>query len=815
LAPDLVFMVHSSEIIDEDGYAMRGSKVTALDRGSEPPEWRLRDFAFAAYSEATASGLREVHFGKRCVYAFASPRDHCEEIVIFRRGSDTRRKWDEDALHEPKVGLDMFFVMRMKQINVDDTPLAKQFNGEWGFWESFYVPLIDETQTMQALSLMDPAMAEEYFEPKKLPVTCYKCPEGSEILTIPDDLVVKYEVKVAIKDMETWTDLCNKIGEDMIIQEQCIVEHKHLNPGDECTEAYHEVTGIEEHARLVKRDFQQLKLPAVLTFMCNMNVAAEWRPDMISLQHKFDALASVYTMNLMGGFSSLSGARADPWNPMARLAVNALNKILARYQDIRTILDVGCGDMAWMQYFLQDHPTMSYVGVDMMPWCLAVNFRKFPKMQFIQTDLSNLTGIEVLPMGIDLILAKDVFNHMVLPDAINAIKRCVSLRPRFLLTHVHAAADNTGWERRIDKHLHYTRYDYNKPPFSLPFPAVDVQRISDEAYFVLYEITPEGGQGPPPRVERLDIPPVTNTDDFTTVADGIWVEPEEIAAGPVALTKPGTDNQDSPVPADELGPKPKPERTMLTRPVTELPDKVDDVKAVAERKPIKGIPAVEFRARCDLIFQKFDQDKDDILNFEELVALMDAGGRRIEEYDAYASLCGRLGCDARLGLSRKDVYKLFEKAPQSVWEEVYRSINPLAQMVKKGAEKLPDTFLERPCSNFLFEDEEQFAKVHIELNAHQYYGAAEAITDYHIQAYFGKQRMEIHICAPGSYGAKDLYTWKLIVTPLSAEIVPEDCVLELKQTTGRFGSKKLTVKLMKSKKKKWYKVGQAATGQRV
>ena len=82
---------------------------------------------------------------------------------------------------------------------------------------------------------------------------------------------------------------------------------------------------------------------------------------------------------------------------------------------------------------------------------------------------------------------------------------------------------------------------------------------------------------------------------------------------------------------------------------------------------------------------------------------MDAGGRRIDEYDAYASLCqrtdvtffadrdercaARLGCDARLGLSRKDVYKLFEKAPQSVWEEVYRSINPLAQMVKKGAER--------------------------------------------------------------------------------------------------------------------------------
>eukprot|EP00933_Yihiella_yeosuensis_P028090 TRINITY_DN21903_c0_g1_i1.p1 TRINITY_DN21903_c0_g1~~TRINITY_DN21903_c0_g1_i1.p1 ORF type:complete len:195 (-),score=54.97 TRINITY_DN21903_c0_g1_i1:123-707(-) len=193
---------------------------------------------------------------------------------------------------------------------------------------------------------------------------------------------------------------------------------------------------------------------------------------------------------------------------------------------------------------------------------------------------------------------------------------------------------------------------------------------------------------------------------------------------------------------------------------------------------------------------------------------MEAGGRRIEEYDAYAGLCGRIGCDARVGLNQKNVYQLFEKAPQSVWEEVYRSINPLAQMVKKGAERLPETFLERPISNFIFDDEDQYAKVIIELNAHLYYGAAEAIGEEHVQVYFGKQRLEVHICAPGSYGAKDLYLWKLLVTPLGGEIVPEDSSLELKATTGRFGSQKLTLKLMKSKKKKWYKVGQAATGQR-
>jgi len=664
-------------------------------------------------------------------------------------------------------------------------------------------------QTMKSLSLMDPAMCEDFFALPRLPVTIHPCPEGHKVLTIPDDLVVRYTVKVVCKDMDQWSELCNKIGEDMIMQHPCIVEYKHLKPGDECVEAYHESSGIEDHARLIKRDFELLKLPVVLTFECDMKVASEWHPDMISLQHKYDAFGTIYHTNLLGGFSSASGARADPWNPMARLAVNALSKILARFPEIQSILDVGCGDMAWMKFFLEQYPTLTYVGADITSFPLAMNFRRFPKMQFIQTDLSNLSGIEVLPQGCDLVVAKDIFNHMTLPDAVNAVRRIVGLKPRFLLTHVHAAADNTGWEKRIDKHLHYTRYDYNKPPFSLPYPAVDIQRISEEAYFVLYEVSPEGTMPAPARVERLSPPAVVDPDSFILVADGELVD--EAAARTSAMPKKGYGSE---APADELGPMPIKESALST-PVTDLPDKEEEAaKAEPERKPIKGIPAVEFRARCDLIFEKFDKDKDDVLCYEELASLMDCGGRRIDEYEAYAGLCSRLGCDARVGLSRKDVYKLFEKAPQSVWQEVYRSINPLAQMTKKGAEKLPDTFLERPITEFLYDDDEQFAKVHVELNAHIYYGAAEVITADHIQAYFGKQRLELHIVAPGSYGAKDIFLWKLVVTPLSGEVVPEDCVLELKQTTGRFGSQKLTLKLMKSKKKRWPKIGQVSSGQR-
>jgi len=807
--PDLQFMVHSSEMIDKEGKAHRGSKITPLEMGSEPPEWHLRDFGFAAYSAPTVSGLRQVHFGKRIIYAFANPREHCDEVVVFRKGTDVQRKWAEDALVEPKIGLDMFFVMRQRQIT-DDTPLFKQFNGEWGFWESFFVPVLgDDTNTLQALSSMDPMLLKEHFRLQRLSVTCHTCPQGGEFLTIPTDLVVRHQVQVVCADMDQWTDLCNNLGEDMLLQHYFLIDNKHFKAGDECVEAYHEMNENEARPRLIKRNFEHLKLPVTLTFECQLRVADEWRPDTVSLQAKFDALSKYYNTDLLGGFSPEGRDRADPWHPMARLAVNALNKILSRYPDIQTVLDVGCGDMAWMSYFLHDHSTLQYVGVDMMPFCLNVNFRRFPKAQFILTDISNLSGIEVIPRGCDLVIAKDIFNYMALPDAMNSLKRIAALRPRFLLTHIHSSAENTGWEKRIDQHLQYTRYNYNKPPFSLPYPATDIQRISDDAYFVLYEVTPEGSLSPPPRVDCMTIPLVAESEieSYASVAGGELVDAESILNEPAAVEfapDPGSDNVPT-LPADDLGPRPAPD----------VPQQAEEPKVLPERKPIKGIPANEFRARCDLIFEKYDKDSDSVLNYEELVALMDAGGRRIDDYEAYSSLCGRLGCDARMGLSRKDVYKLFEKAPQSVWEEVYRSINPLAQMVKKGADKLPDCFLERPLHNFLFDDEEATAKVHIDFNSHLYYGAAESVTKDHVQAYFGKQRLEVHICAPGSYGANDLYVWRLVVTPLTGEIVPEECELQIKATTGRFDSKKVTIKIMKSKKKKWGKLGTASTGQRI
>jgi len=412
-----------------------------------------------------------------------------------------------------------------------------------------------------------------------------------------------------------------------------------------------------------------------------------------------------------------------------------------------------------------------------------------------------------------------------------------------------------------------TPYDYSKPPFSLQCPAVDIQKIAEDQRFVLYEITPLSGKKTfSPQIQKGRIPQVVvPAEDYDTIREGeVFLEgiladapqpkgdepepvlPDQDFRGEYTAKKGGSvitvtqkDQKITAQPGDQTWPPEngyiKSNKIWLFSQWGTLEDGVikwsqggqwtniaierakNKVVKDTDKKQIKGVPAAEFRNRCDLIFAKFDDDKDGVLGFEELCALMAAGGRKIEEYDAYASLCQRLGADVRIGLTQQHVYKLFEKAPQSVYEEVYRAINPLAQMVRKGP-VIPETFLERPIHNWSFGDSDKSCKIYIEFDENLYYGAPEYITEKHCCCYFGKQRFEVHIVAPGAYEGKELVCWKLVVTPLTGEVVPEDCDFTIKwgrSPIGKEECQKLVVKLVKSKVKKWNKAGQSQSGMKI
>lgn len=86
----------------------------------------------------------------------------------------------------------------------------------------------------------------------------------------------------------------------------------------------------------------------------------------------------------------------------------ALPELFAKY-DIKTVLDVGCGDWTWMQ-----HVDLSgidqYIGWDVDPETIAENQRQFGDNPKVSFSVRNLLTVSEIPQ-VDLIIARQVLIH--------------------------------------------------------------------------------------------------------------------------------------------------------------------------------------------------------------------------------------------------------------------------------------------------------------------------------------------------------------------------------------------------------------------
>ena len=102
------------------------------------------------------------------------------------------------------------------------------------------------------------------------------------------------------------------------------------------------------------------------------------------------------------------------------------------------MVDVPCGDFAWMQYLRAD---VHYIGGDVIPELVEANDRRWggPQRRFETIDL--ITGD--LPEG-DLLLCRDCLVHLSYDDALAALRNIGRSRCRWLLTTTFPGSFSTG-----------------------------------------------------------------------------------------------------------------------------------------------------------------------------------------------------------------------------------------------------------------------------------------------------------------------------------------------------------------------------------
>ena len=137
-----------------------------------------------------------------------------------------------------------------------------------------------------------------------------------------------------------------------------------------------------------------------------------------------DIFTNIYKNNKWKNKESVSGSGSTI--SATKHVVTNLNNIISKYQ-IKSILDIPCGDFNWMKNVNLEN--IQYYGADIVKDLITSNQSKYPQYNFSVMDLSK----DVLPM-VDLIFCRDCLFHLPYDMILSCINNIKKSNSKYLLT---------------------------------------------------------------------------------------------------------------------------------------------------------------------------------------------------------------------------------------------------------------------------------------------------------------------------------------------------------------------------------------------
>lgn len=133
--------------------------------------------------------------------------------------------------------------------------------------------------------------------------------------------------------------------------------------------------------------------------------------------------------------------------------------------EIRSVLDIGCGDWAYCRYI--DWDGIEYVGIDVVKMVIDRNQKLYSNdsIQFIHGDVLTID----LPQA-DLVICKDVFQHLSNKDILTLLDKMKQFQHCLVTNFVDPitfSAENTEIETGA-----FHNIDLSNPPFNIDGEAV-------------------------------------------------------------------------------------------------------------------------------------------------------------------------------------------------------------------------------------------------------------------------------------------------------------------------------------------------------
>lgn len=136
--------------------------------------------------------------------------------------------------------------------------------------------------------------------------------------------------------------------------------------------------------------------------------------------------------------------------------------IVLKKWNLRSVLDIPCGDFNWMRRVELGH--VEYIGADIVEDLVRRNDRKYGSetRTFLKLDILN----DRLP-AVDLLFCRDLFNHLSFDDIQKALNNIARSKCKYVMFGHYPFV-----RRNIDIATGASRLlNLEKPPFNFPVPA--------------------------------------------------------------------------------------------------------------------------------------------------------------------------------------------------------------------------------------------------------------------------------------------------------------------------------------------------------
>lgn len=177
----------------------------------------------------------------------------------------------------------------------------------------------------------------------------------------------------------------------------------------------------------------------------------------ISNKKKFNL---IFKYNYWGDKFSLSGTGSSP--KKTRNAVSNIKNIIDKFK-IKNILDVPCGDFAWMKEIVKDNTSLNYLGGDIVDDLVnELNLKyKTKNIEFKLIDIIN----NKLPKA-DILICRDCFIHFSNKNVLKTLNNFLNSEIKYILITDSVVSNNF---KNIDiKTGEFRNIDLTKEPFNLP-----------------------------------------------------------------------------------------------------------------------------------------------------------------------------------------------------------------------------------------------------------------------------------------------------------------------------------------------------------